>query len=169
MAGVGDPSAVEFGATILTSNFQIRGKLHVLGFLGTFINDEQKPTLTVYGADVIGFCVTNPVGRMTQPEVYVSKRDAAIIGLDALPPKEHLTLMVHVEPLMAFTDSFAIAAKFHMGPDAHLTDFAEVSLQQYLVASDVKIYPLVQARPGLVQAVPLALIHKSRMRMYYKA
>ena len=53
-------------------------------------------------------------------------------------------------------------------PDAHLADFTEASLQQFLLASDVKIYPLFQARPGLVQAAPIALIHKSQIRVYHK-
>jgi hypothetical protein len=169
MDGIGELHFVEVGATVLTSAFQVRGKLHVLGIMQTFLNDEQKPTLVVYGADVIGFNANNPVGRMSQPEIVVTKRDAAVLALEAIPQQGQLTLQPHSEQLMLFTDRFAVAAKFHMGQDARLSDFAESALQQFVVASDVKIYPLFQARPGLVQAAPIALIHKSQVRLYYKA
>jgi hypothetical protein len=168
MAGIVEPHFVEVGATVLTSTFQVRGKLRILGIMQTFLNDEQKPTLIVYGADVIGFSVTNPVGRMSQPEVVVAKPDAAIVALEAIPPQGQLTLQPHTEQLMLFTDRFAVAGKFHMGQDARLADFAESALQQFIVASDVKIYPLFQARPGLAQAAPLALVHRSQVRLYYK-
>ena len=168
MAGIDAPTYVEVGATVLTSTFQVRGKLHVLGVLQTFMNDEQKPTLSVYNADVIGLNASNPAAHMTQPEVIITKRYASIVALEAMPPQGQLSILSRSEQLMMYTDSFVMSAKFHMGPDAHLADFTEASLQQFLLASDVKIYPLFQARPGLVQAAPIALIHKSQIRVYHK-
>jgi hypothetical protein len=169
MAGIAGPNFADVGATVLTSTFQVRGKLHVLGVMQTFLNDEQKPTLSVYNADVIGLNVNNPAAHMTQPEVILNKRYAAIVALEAMPPQGQLSILARAEQLMMYTDSFALSARFHMGPDARLSDFTEASLQQYLLASDIKIYPLFQARPGMVQAAPIALIHKSQIRLYHKA
>ena len=86
-----------------------------------------------------------------------------------MPQQGQITLLARAEPLMMYTDRFAMAAKFHMGPDSRIADFAGASLQQFLIASDVKLYPLFQSRGGLVQAAPLALIHKTAVRMYHKA
>jgi hypothetical protein len=169
MAGIEGPTYAEAAATVLTSTFQVRGKLHILGVMQTFVNDEQKPTLSVYNADVLGFDLTNPAARMTQPEVVINKRYASIIALESVPPQGQLSILTRIEQLMMYTDRFALAAKFHMGPDARLNDFTEASLQQFILASEVKIYPLFQARPGLVQAAPIALIHKSQIRLYHKA
>lgn len=165
----GEPTFVEYGATILTSTFQVRGKLRVLGVMQTFLNDEQKPTLSVYNADLIGFNISNPAARMSQPEVFVSKESASIVALEAIPPQGQIMVQSRYEALMMYTDRFALAGKFHMGPDARLADFVGATLQQFIVASEVKIYPLFQARTGLVQAAPVALIHKSAIRMYHKS
>ncbi len=168
MAGMTGPNFTELGTTVLTSTFQVRGKLHVLGVLQTFINDEQKPMLVVYSADVLGFDPTNPAARMSQAEMIVNKRHATIVALETMPAQGQLSLLTHTEPLMLYTDRFALSGKFHMGTDARVYDFTEVSLQQYIAASDVKIYPLFQSRPGLVQAAPVVLIQKSQIRMYHK-
>ena len=165
----GQPEYAEIGVNILTSIFQARGKLHVLGTMQNFLNDEQKPTLSVIGAEVIGIDHTNPAARMSQPELIINKRAIQAIALDTAPPPGSLVMLSKVEHLVLYTDQFAIAGRLHMGPDAHLADFAEASLQQFIVASDVKIYPLFQARQGIVQAAPVVVIHKSQIRLYHKA
>jgi hypothetical protein len=164
-----EPTFVEYPITLLTSTFQVRGKLHVLGVMQTFLNDDQKPTISLFNADVIGFNISNPAARMTQPEVIISKESATIIALDAVPPQGQITMLSRVELLMMYTERFAIAAKFHMGPDTRLGDFAVASLQQFIIASEAKFYPLFQSRTGLVQAAPIALIHKTAIRMYHKS
>ncbi len=161
------PAFTEIGVVVLTSGFQIRGNLHVLGVMQTFLNDDQKPTLSIFGADALGIDPGNPAAHLTQPEIVVNKRAAQIIALTAAPPPGAITLLAKIENLVLYTDVFAIAGKFHMGPDAHLADFAESSLQQFIVASEVKIYPLFQPRPGFHSAAPIVLIHKSAIRMYH--
>ncbi len=167
-ANVG-PNFIEVAASVLTSTFQVRGKLHVLGVMQTFMNDEQKPTLSIYASDVLGIDASNPAAHMTQPEIIITKRYASIVALETMPEQGQLSLLARTEQLIMYTDRFAVAGRFHMGPDARLNDFTEASLQQFILASDVKIYPLFQSRPGLVQATPLAMIHKSQIRLYHKA
>src|SRR5262245_60799986 len=102
MAGIDGPNFAEVGATVLTSTFQVRGKLHVLGVMQTFMNDEQKPTLSVYNADVIGLNVNNPAAHMTQPEVILNKRYTAIVALEAMPAQGQLSILARAEQLMMY-------------------------------------------------------------------
>jgi hypothetical protein len=162
------PNYTEIGVVLFTSGFQIQGTLHVLGVLQTFVNDDQKPSLVVYGADAMGFDVTNPAARLTQAEMIVSKKSMQLIAFPAPPPSGSITLLARGEALVMYTDKFAIAAKFHMGPDARLADFADVSLQQFIIASEAKIYPLFQSRPGFFSASPIVLIQKNAIRMYHQ-
>ena len=164
-----EPKHVETGVSILTSVFQVRGKLHVLGTMQNFLNDEQKPTLTVYKAEATGISSGNPAAHMSQPEMVINKRSMQMIAFEVAPSKDTLVMLPNIQPLMLYTDQFAIAGKFHLGPDAHLTDFAEASLQDFIVASEVKIYPMFPARTGLIQSAPVIVIHKAQIRLYHKA
>jgi hypothetical protein len=161
------PNYTEIGAVVFTAGFQIQGTLHVLGILQTFVNDDQKPTLIVYGAEALGLEPTNPAARLTQQELIVNKRSIQIIGFPTPPPQGSLTLLARGEPLVMYTDNFAVAAKYHMGPDSRVADFAEASLQQFIVASEAKIYPLFPTRPGFFSASSVVLIHKNAIRMYH--
>src|SRR5579871_1736340 len=82
-----DSGYAEVSASILTAAFQVRGKLRVPGNLLTFLNDENKPTLSAYNADVTGFDVTNPAARMSQPEILISRQAiiAALLDANAVP------------------------------------------------------------------------------------
>lgn len=165
----GQPEHIEVGVSVLTSIFQARGKMHVLGTLQNFLNDEQKSTLTVYGAEVIGLQTSNPAARMSQPEVIINKRSIQAIALDVAPPPGALVMMAKTEQLVIYTDQFALSGKIHMGPDARLADFAEAALAPFISGSEMKVYPLFQARQGVVQAAPVVLIHRSQIRLYHKA
>ena len=44
------PGFTEMGATVITSSFQIKGKLRIFGIMGTFLIVEKKSTLAIYDA-----------------------------------------------------------------------------------------------------------------------
>jgi len=84
----GDPASVEFGATVLTSNFQITREASRSGlFLEPFINDEQKTHVDGLRGGCDRVQCKQPGWPDDSLEVMITKRDAAIIGLDAMPPK----------------------------------------------------------------------------------
>jgi hypothetical protein len=164
--GIAGPNFIEVGVTIFTSAFQMRGTLQVLGTLQTFINDEQKPTFTLYNAEALG--TTNPV-KMSQQELVVSKRSVQCLLFDTMPPQGSIALLPRQEPLVVYVEGFAISARFYMGQDARIADFSDASMQQFLAAGDLKLYPIGQVRPGLVSSAPLGVIHKSAFKFYHKA
>lgn len=161
------PEYAEMGVTVLTSSFQIRGKLRIFGIMGTFLNDEQKSTLTVYDAEMVQIEANSRI-KVNKDEVFIYKSAAQVIAFDAMPPQGALSLLPKAEPLAMYLDHFALSAKFYMGQDARLGDFAGASLQQFLFATDLKFYPTFQARTGLVQAAPMGIVHKSAIRFYHR-
>ncbi len=162
------PSYTEFAASVITNTFQARGKLQSMGTLQTFLNDDQKTTLTVYNAELIGLEPTNPATRITPAELVVRKAACSLIAFDVRPPADQLMPLSHVESLVIYTDRFAIQGKFHMGPDARINDFADAGLQQFIVASDARIYPLFQTRGGLIQSAPIICIQRASISIYHK-
>jgi hypothetical protein len=168
MNNLGEPAQLEVRVAILTAAFQIRGTLRIIGTLQTYMNDDQKATLIIYGAEVTGVEASNPV-RMTQPELIINKRAVQIILFEEMPPQGALTLLPRGESLVMYLDGFAAAGKFYMGQDARISDFADASLQQFLVITDMKVYPIQQVRSGLITNAPLGMIHKSVIRFYHQA
>jgi len=167
MANRAQPDYTEIGVTVITSEFQVKGKLRILGMIGTFLNDEQKPTLVIYGAEMVQMEANSRI-RVTKDEVVISKSAAQVVAFDTLPQQGSIALLPRTESLAMYLDHFALSAKFYMGQDARINDFADTSLQQFLIASDIKFYPTFQAKPGLVQTAPMGVIHKAAIRMYHR-
>jgi len=167
MASRTQPDFIEIGVTVITSSFQVKGKLHIFGMIGTFLNDDQKPTLVVYDAEMHQLEANSRI-RVTKEEVVISKHAAQVVAFDTLPQQGMLALLPRTESLAVYLDHFAVSAKFYMGQDVRINDFADASLQQYLVAGDLKFYPMFQAKSGLVQSAPMGMIHKTAIRMYHR-
>ncbi|MFQ3536241.1 MAG: hypothetical protein SNJ58_10210 [Aggregatilineales bacterium] len=162
------PDQVEVNVAILTSAFQIRGKMPVLGTFLTFINDDQKPTLTITNAVVLGVHATNPAAQMSQPEMLILKRAIQVLALESAPPSG-IVLSPRSESLMLYTEQYAIMGRWHMSPDTRIQDFIESSAAQFLPVSSARIYALFQARQGIIPASQLAFVHRSTAQSYHKA
>jgi hypothetical protein len=139
----------------------------VPGVLQTFLNDEQRPTLVIYNADILGFEPTNPAARVIVPELIVRKPGCMILAFDRRPSPDQILLQPRAEATALYTDHFMVEAIFYMGADTRLLDFADTSLQQFIVATEAKIYPLFQPRASLVPSAPLVVIQKSAIRFYH--
>jgi hypothetical protein len=106
--------------------------------------------------------------RVNKDEVVISKRAALVIAFDELPPQGTLAMLPRTENLAVYLEHMALSANFYMGQDARINDFADTSLQQFLIAGDIKLYPMFQARAGLVQSAPMGVVHKTAIRMYHR-
>ncbi|PJF30480.1 MAG: hypothetical protein CUN51_07455 [Candidatus Thermofonsia Clade 1 bacterium] len=167
-ASVRGPEQVNVNVAILTSAFQIRGTLPILGTFLTFLNDDQKPTLTITNAVVLGVHTTNPAAQMVQPEILVLKRAIQVLALESAPPSG-IVLSSRSEPLMLYTEQYAIMGRWHMSPDMRIQDFVDASTAQFLPVSNARIYALFQARQGIIPASQLAFVHRSAAQSYHKA
>jgi hypothetical protein len=162
------PEKVDVNVAILTSAFQIRGRMPVFGTFLTFINDDQKPTLAVNNAVVLGVHVTNPAAQMVQPEMLVLKRAIQVLALESAPPSG-IVLSPRAESLMLYTEQYAIMGRWHMSPDMRIQDFVDASIAQFLPVSNARIYTLFQARQGIIPNTQLAFVHRSAVQSYHTA
>jgi hypothetical protein len=167
-APVEQPSFTEYPVTILTDTLQARGALHSFGVMQTFVNDDQKPTLQLFSTEMFGFDPGNPATRITAEEVFIRKQMCQLIAFEAVPTAGQIAVMPRTEMLAMYLDRFVIQGKFHMGPDDRLVDFTESSLQQFVVITEVHIFPLFQPRYAVIQQAPFAFIQRSRVNMYHK-
>jgi len=164
---LGRPDEVELPVIVLTTALQVRGRMWIRGVMQTYLSSDQKHTLSIYNADVLGMEASNPAARMSQPEVVVAKHSASIILVEIRPPDWALMTMPRMESLVAYTESFALMGMYHMPPDVRIQDFAAVSASEFIVATDIKVFPLFQARAGIVQTAPVALIHRNAINLFH--
>ena len=83
----------------------------------------------------------------------------------------HFLFLIVAPPLEVSNQYLPVLGKiaqFSKEPDVpgRLLEISEP--KQFLALTEVKIYPLFAARPGLVNAAPLAVLHKSAIRLYHK-
>lgn len=163
------PSTTEVNVAVLTPLYQLRGRLQYVGVLQTALNDEQRPTITMINSAVLGLLQTNPAAQMTQAEMFVSKRDCHAIAFEGMPPTGAITLLPRFERLVVYTSHFAIMGKWYMGSDSRVNDFAEAAQGLFLIASEVRIFPMFQARPGMIGAATMAVVYKRSVLAYHQA
>jgi hypothetical protein len=158
----------EFGCTVLTEMFQAKGKLHSIGGLSTFLNDEQKPSVSVFSAEILGLLPNNPATRIVSNQLIIIKGRCEIIALDVMPDPAVVVVPSRYEILAMYTDQYAIQAKFHMGPDSRLSDFVEAGGQQFIVATEARIFPLFQPRIPVLSSAPFLFVHRASIQMYHE-
>ncbi len=157
----------EYRITVFTTAFQVRGLLRVPGVLQTYMNDVERPTISVFNAQMTGFDPNNPAGRINVPELIIRKTECGIIAFEDQIPSDSMKLLPRGEYLAVYTDRFIAEGEFHMGADSRLTDFIDISLQQFILAVNVKVYPLIQPRVTLVPFAPLVAIQKVSIKLYH--
>jgi hypothetical protein len=158
----------EISISVLTDAFQAKGVMRAVGVIQTYLNDEQKSTISLYNAEAYGLRPENGATHIVQDELIIRKHKLQILAFDEMPAAGEITILQRAEEMAAYTDQFAIHCKFRMGPDALLVDFIDTALSQFIVATDLKIYPLFQPRIPLLASAPLALIQREAVRLYHK-
>jgi hypothetical protein len=147
--------------------FQVRGRMWIRGVIQSYLGNDQKHTLSIYNGDVLGLEATNPAARMSQPEVVINKGAASVILLEVRPPEWSMTLIPRSATLVTYTDRFAVMGTYQVPTDGRIQDFAALYPTEFIMALDVKVFPLFQARQGLVQTAPVALVHRKAVSLFH--
>jgi hypothetical protein len=165
----GGSNVREIPIVILLPGFQVRGTLIGYGLMQTFINDEQKGVFTLRNVTVNGLEAGNPASSMNLEEMYVRKDQCHALIFEQGLSHEESGLLSRTESLAVYTSHYAIQAKFHMGPEALISDFIEVSKAMFLGATDAFFYPLFRTQTSIIKQAPLMFIHRDAVRMHHKA
>jgi hypothetical protein len=161
------PTAIDTRVTLLSNGFQMRGMLKVMGNLQTFMNNDLNPAFTLSNIEVTGISPTNPV-HMTQPEIIIGKQNVQAVFFDERPAQGEIVFLPRTEDIVVYMDNFALAGKMYLGQDARVNDFIDASLQQFLVMTDLTVYPVVPVRTELVMTASVAMLQKNAIRFYHR-
>ncbi|MEB2288403.1 MAG: hypothetical protein OZ934_09855 [Anaerolineae bacterium] len=162
----GSPQAQTY-VTVLLRGFQARGQLAILGMLQTFLNDEQKDAFSLHGVMLYGLEPGNPARSMQLNGLFVHKNACQMIAFDTMLPHEQTGLLPRTERLAVYTSHYCIQGDFHMGADALLAEFIAGSRAQFVGASNVQVFPLFHPQAEMIQAAPLAFLHRSAVLMHH--
>lgn len=154
--------------TMLTSGFQVEGTLHIMGLTQTFLNDETKGVFALTDATMYGLVAGNPATSVHVEELYVRKRECHAVIFSELLSRDESGLLPRTEPLAAYTSHYAIQGDFHMGADALVSDFFEISRALLLGATDVSIFPLFAPQAALIQHAPLAYVSRALILTHHR-
>lgn len=159
---------VDVSAVVLTAAFQIRGIFRGPSGIQAFFNDETQPTFSIFNANVLGVSLQNPAAQMFQAEMVLRKRACHAVIFEGTLPSGAINPPPNITPLIAYTDNYAILGKFRLESGALITNFAELP-PPFIAVTELQIFALFQARPGLVGRGSVALMRKDLIRTCHRA
>lgn len=166
LLGHASPQAQAY-VTVLLRGFQARGQLAIVGMLQTYLNDEQKESFSLHGVTLYGLEPGNPARSMQLDGLFVRKTACQMIAFDTMLPHEQTGLLPRTERLAVYTSHYCIQGDFHMGSDALLAEFIAGARAQFVGASNVQVFPLFHPQAEMIQAAPLAFVHRDVVLMHH--
>ena len=157
----------EIAATVLMPGFMAEGTLQVRGMLQTYINDEQRPVMSLYDVSLYGLEQGNPARSVHVPELFVRKSVCQVIAFQETFSQEDVGLKPRLERLAAYTSHYVVQGNFHMGADALVGDFIEASKSWFLNVTDAAFFTLFPAQAGILSGAPLVFLHREAVRMHH--
>jgi hypothetical protein len=162
-------TSLEISVAILTSLFQLRGNLRVFGGdLQGFLEDEQRPTLGVFDCNTLGIAAANPAAIMQQGAMITPKRQCQVIALEGAVPNDAILLPPREEPLVAYTSHYAIMGKFRLAANLRVNDFVETAATTFIAVSEAHVFPLFEARDGIIGDADTLMINRHAIVCYHK-
>lgn len=99
----------------LSADYQISGRMELLGNPGVYVNDDSYPTFTINDAVVTPLMVGTQVGPVSLEKVFLPKQEAQVLLMDMSLDEAQLLPTYH--NLVVFTDTFVIRGKFITNPE----------------------------------------------------
>jgi hypothetical protein len=160
---------IETTIAAMAGAFQIRGLYRGPSTIGTTLNNESTPTFSVFNSTVLGVSLQNPAAQAFQPETVVVKRGSQVIAFEGSIASGAFTFPPQAVNLIVYTEMYAVLGQFRLEAGVSLTNFSEATSTLYIPVVSARIFPLVQARPGLVGGASVVLVSKSAIRSYNRA
>jgi hypothetical protein len=157
----------EMPVTVLTSGFQARCILPVMGVFDTFINDDQKNVLPLKNVTLYGLESGNPAASMKLDMLYVRKPHVHAIAFEQALPQDQIGLMPRVEQMVLYTSHYAIQAGYHMGADTVISDFIGAARAMFIGGTNASFFPVFHPQAACIQQAALVFIHRDAVRMYH--
>jgi hypothetical protein len=114
-----DLSRPRYGATVVTTAFQITGQIEPIGPWLDFLNAKDKFTLPVHNAHVLAIGASaGPAPE--KPQIFVNRHEVCFIYLP--DPNSHQTvhMLRNIQTAIAHIGPVICRGEWHMGMDATL-------------------------------------------------
>ncbi len=157
----------EISATVLLPGYMAQGTLRVRGMLQTYINDEQRPVLSLHDASLYGLEQGNPARSVHVPELFLRKTACQVIAFQEEFSQEDVGLKPRSERMAAYTSHYVIQGNFHLGADALVSDFIEAAKSWFLNVTDAAFFTLFPAQAGILSEARLVFLHRDAVRIHH--
>jgi hypothetical protein len=155
-----------YSIEVLTGSYQASGVLSPRGHPGVFLNDVNYSTLTITEAQLKPIIYGARSPEMKVPELSVPKREVQLLILRELNPADAM-LLPHKQPMMCFTDTYAIRCTFHTGPETREADVLSSSAGLFYPVTDVEVFALRPLGAEVGKAVPMAFVQRDAVHAFF--
>jgi hypothetical protein len=162
------PPVRRFDVLVLTPYFQASGKLETVGDALQFINDPARHSLSLHDAMLTPIAPDSTVSSLQRPHVYVRKLQIAMMCFTSPEGQEAIRTLARRELLAAYTPVAVFQGYFHMGAEARLEDFLDLSPAEMIPVSEAHVFPLVGLPEPLPEGQGLLLLGRGQLQFFHE-
>jgi hypothetical protein len=155
-----------FPVEILTSFYQIGGKIEMIGNPAVSVNDAAYSTFNIHDATLTSLTPGTPIGPVKTPMLYLPKNEPQVVLVGDFSPKD-AQLLPNTVKLICFTDSYVIRGVFHTGPETQAADVFFFSPGPFFPATGVEIFPIRPLAVDLGGQADLVYVNRAAVRAFH--
>ena len=154
---------------ILTTYFQFSGQLEVVGAVLNYINDQARDSYSLHDARLTPLTPGSPLRGLARPHVVVRRSQVVFLYFTSAEIRDSIHALARSELLVAYTPIAVCLAQFHMAAEAKIGDFIESTQGELLLASEARVFPLVEFPAPFPAQAELLLVGRSQLLSYHPA
>jgi hypothetical protein len=163
-----DLSRPRYGATVVTTAFQITGQIEPIGPWLDFLNAKDKFTLPVHNAHVLAIGASaGPAPE--KPQIFVNRHEVCFIYLP--DPNSHQTvhMLRNIQTAIAHIGPVICRGEWHMGMDATLATVIDDLPGNFFPVTNADLHAKVTLPTPLPHKAELILVNRSHVSVYHPA
>jgi hypothetical protein len=153
---------------ILTPQFQLNGRLEVMGAVLNFVNDTTRTSLSLHDVHLTSLTPDSPLSDFSRSQVTLLKSQIVLLHFTEAETRASIRPLVHRELLVAYTPVAVCRGYFHMPAEAGVGAFLDITQGDLLPITEVQVYPLVTLSIPFSLQADLLLIGRSYLQLYHQ-
>jgi hypothetical protein len=151
---------------IITTTFQIQGRMETVGPLLDFLNDKDRQFFILLDATAKSL-TPGPMGQMTLPQLIVPKTDVIALVVEEAAARTSLQLLKRVERCILYMPLLVCRGEFHLGADTRWTDMVSLVLGNFFAFTNAAVFPLAPLPGPFPQQTELVILNRQQIRMLH--
>lgn len=153
---------------ILTPQFQLNGRLEVMGAVLNFVNDTTRTSLSLHDVHLTSLTPDSPLNALSRSQVTLLKSQIVLLHFTEAETRASIRPLVHRELLVTYTPVAVCRGYFHMPAEANVDAFLDVTPGNLLPITEAQVYPLVPLSAPFSLEADLLLIGRSYLQLYHR-